>query len=74
MIQSGDYGEWWNVVTLIRNAFPRLRDLDTWSPVGITVGKGYGSFKFCWKKYITEGGLSIHTVSFLRLKRGSMDL
>lgn len=45
MIQSGDYGEWWNVVTLIRNAFPRLRDLDTWSPVGITVGKGYGSFR-----------------------------
>lgn len=45
MIQSGDYGEWWNVVTLIRNAFPRLRDLDTWSPVDITVGKGYGSFR-----------------------------
>lgn len=45
MIQSGDYGEWWNAVNSFRNAFLRLRDLDTWSPVGITVGEVYGALR-----------------------------
>lgn len=45
MIQSGDYREWWNVVNSIRNAFPRLRVLDTRSSVSITVGEVYGAFR-----------------------------